>query len=416
LAIKILSIAFHEPWGEDQAFEAIRPQDIIKASSEECIQRLQDSPASQYKPSSSSFDRFGELGQEALNKILLLTSGRTLTATQLSDILGAKSPPDNAPLYLSDTGRSEVESSCISVASMKAFRYDELLMWAPRNPSALLKLLTVYSKYIAQVDSPWGLNLVAVAPLPYGCASWSDLQDLWKFPLFTSRWAPLVKTQYFFSQPLQLVLPSDRSPSIAYRHLAVFSLGKQLSAPIPKVIASEGSIGSFVRGSGIFFDTPLTCAGTIRYLVHNSLADLPFRFLEQQRSPASSSTLPRVRLHLVFPPGAISDMDLSVVLLDLSKHIDSPLTAIAHDNIFRDNGALLADIPNTDALWGMLDFCTEAAFISDRLVTIKTDISELRWKDKLRDLFYDNPHSCCSALRWRSSRLGGEKMGFWPFL
>ena len=371
--------------------------------------KIQDAPAIQHTASSSSLNRFGELGQEALNKILPLTSGRTLFATQLSDILGARRSFDNSPLHVSDLGRSEIESSYLSVGSMKAFGYDELIMWAPRNPLILSNLLSIYSKYVAQTDSPWGLSLVTVVPLPYGCASWSDLQDLWQFPLFSPRWAPLVKTKFFFSQPLQIVLPSDRSPSIVHRHLAVFSCGKQLSAPIPKVIASEGSIGSFVRGSGIFFDTPLTCAGTIRYVVHNSLADLPFRFLEQQRSPASSTSLPRIRLHLVFPPGAISDMDLTVVLLDLRRKIDSPLTAIAQDNIFRDNSALLADISNADALWGLLDFCTEAAFISEHLVTIKTDISELRWKDKLRDLFHDNPHSCCSALRWRSSRLGGTK-------
>ena len=73
---------------------------------------------------------------------------------------------------------------------MKAFGYDELLMWAPRHARSFGYLLSSYSKCIAQVDSPWGLNLVAVAPLPYGCASWSDLQDFWKFPLLSKRWAP----------------------------------------------------------------------------------------------------------------------------------------------------------------------------------------------------------------------------------
>ena len=160
--------------------------------------------------------------------------------------------------------------------------------------------------------------------------------------------------------------------------------------------------------NGIFIDAPARAAVDVRKIVANHVKDIRHSFLEHQRCPASTSDLARIRLHVVFPPGHIGPLDLSLVIADLRRKINTPLVAIAHDNIFIDNGAIPADIQSPEAAWILMGFCKEAAFVSERILTLKTDMSELRWKEKLRDFFYDNPQGCCAGLRWRLSRMGGR--------
>jgi len=184
-----------------------------------------------------------------------------------------------------------------------------------------------------------GLTIISLVPLPYGCATWNDLQDLWKCPLTSDRWASLIKVKTFFSQPLLIVLPRYYSPFYCLSPSCHLLMWKATLCSDPKGYGSNTPYWFFfTRGNGTFFDTLATCVGVIKNVVHSTLRDLPYHFMECQRSSASSPSLPRLRLHLVLILlEAICDLDLADVLLDLRRNINSPFTAIAQDNVL-DNG------------------------------------------------------------------------------
>ena len=107
LASKVLSIAFGEQGGEEQYAEAIRLQDIVKASPDECIRLLTGSPVKSCVSASLPLDNFCELGQEALDNILPLIPGKVQVATQLSDLLGVVNAADGSSFLIGQSGRKQ---------------------------------------------------------------------------------------------------------------------------------------------------------------------------------------------------------------------------------------------------------------------------------------------------------------------
>ena len=151
LASKVISIAFGEQWGEEQYAEAIRLQDFVKASPDESIRLLTGSPVKSCVSASLLLDKFGELGQEALDNIPPLIPGKVQVATQLSDLLGVVNAADGSSFLIGQSGRKQLENLFESICAMNSFASDD---WASRNNHCLGNTLASYSNFASQNDNP----------------------------------------------------------------------------------------------------------------------------------------------------------------------------------------------------------------------------------------------------------------------
>ena len=241
-----------------------------------------------------------------------------------------------------------------------------------------------------------------------GSTTAAGILDLWSHPLLQDKWKPIVRRIEFTSQALEVVQTGAVAPISSPRTLMVATVSASAPFEPPSILSVALPLFEVDRSHGIRVDCFITDLMGVRRSLAMALASRSLRWTDPVRSPGSTAAAARVHFTGYFPPGGISPLDLSMLIQRL-RNLYLPRTVLlASEAVFADNSAMILELSDPAAALSVVSLCDEMAFVSQKVLTIRTLATTAVWEDRLEAIFTEDPASFISKLRWRKSRNGGR--------
>jgi hypothetical protein len=268
----------------------------------------------------------------------------------LSDILGTMDGPLSARVLSPEAARSFATRLAIDgVKALTSISASSLVCWAPSDTSAVGRLLSAYMQHAAEDMRPRTLRLLVPLDTLPGSSSAAGILDLWSHPLLQDKWKPIVRGIEFTSQALELVQSGLVAPTTASRTLMIATVSATALFMAPSVRSVALPLFEVARGRGIRVDCFTSDLMLVKRRLATALSRLPVRWADPLRSPGSTSTSARVVLCGHFLPGAVSALEVHMVLSNLRNLHVPATTLLAAEDVFADNAAMLLDVTDPAA-------------------------------------------------------------------
>ena len=226
----------------------------------------------------------------------------------------------------------------------------------------------------------------------------------------SSDWSSLVKKAELIAQPVEMVPPGNRSPVVEWKSLLIVTLAHHMDFAAPRIVTLTNPLCEVGVGQGLWLDAPQPSLSIEARAILEAVLPWGGRLASQCRSPGSNRDLGGVRLHIVFQEGAITNMELEMLIRRTRADCHTRGALIARDDILADTTSLLVEFSDPQVLRRYLHLCNEVAFVSDKSALIRTEVMSEVWEHELADEFSKDQESVVTGVRWRQSRLGGK---FW---
>jgi hypothetical protein len=411
VAAMLLSAAHGPSWPQAEKAAAAQALDQMEQARASCIDLLKGVLRERARDPRNACPQWSELGSEA--RAVILCSAPVegeVVATQLSNILGIADdivcpdrvlPPEGARSFVS---RLALDGA----RTLAAVEAPGIVCWAPTDASALARLLTAYVQHAAMASKPCSLRLLVPLDTIPGSASATDLIDLWSHPLLADKWRAIVRNIEFTSQPMEVVLPGKVGPTTSPKTLMFATISASTAYAPPSIRSVALPLFELGRGKCLRVDCLTTDMMEVRRALHKVLAGTPTRWADPLRSPGSTTTAARTIIGCHFAPGAVTALELRMLISCLRNLHVPATTLLAAEDIFADNAAMLLDVSDPTAAMEAVALCDDMAFVSAKLLTVRSLTAPAVWEDRLEQLFAETPARCITRIRWRKSRNGGR--------
>ena len=382
----------------------------MRQAAKDCLELINSKPKSSRSKGGGAFSAFGELDDEGVKLVQQWGGPYSHWALQCSDILDRPITSFSDFPVLSEEKRSRLSEALDSPEAMEGLGGLGVVMWAPQNGALLGRLLSNFARYVKNpaVDDPWTLTLVAPIPVPYGCADWEAIRDLWRHPLLGKQWESILVSCTFIDNPVRMIAPTEQNPMAAAKHIMVAQLHRPCNDVSYRTVSPSVPERIGTAGRGFFVDVPAGLATKTRFVVAKKCQGVIWYTFPQERSPASTEAFPRVRLHFVFAAGSISEFDARGLVGSIRRALGEVQAWFAEDSIFRDPSAMLLEYSSLDAIVLVEGLCRDLAVVAPGLCTIRTDIAKEVWTGRLEDIYLANPSISIKGVKWRRSMHGGR--------
>ena len=192
------------------------------------------------------------------------------------------------------------------------------------------------------------------------------------------------------------------------RGLLIATISTSLDATLPKTLSVAEPLATVVPGLSFFLDSPVTCLITAVHGVLRVGEPFAVRVGKYERSPGSTSSLPRSRGKFWLPPHILS-CGLQLLLTGL-RHQPWPDATVlfASRALYADSMSPLVELSGAVAACKVAPLCQEAFFVSPKLMTVTTETSQERWQAAVDEAWQADPEAAILRVKWRPSRLGGR--------
>ncbi|CAK0820994.1 unnamed protein product [Prorocentrum cordatum] len=283
-----------------------------------------------------------------------------------------------------------------------------LVCWAPSDASTLGRLRESYMQHAAEDPRPRTLRLLVPLDTLPGSSSATSILDLWTHPLLHDKWKPVIRSIEFTSQALEIVQSGAVAPTTSSRTLMIATVSASAPFVAPGVRSVALPLFDLARGRGIRVDCLVSDLIVVRRAMSVALAGRPVRWTEPMRSPGSTPTLTRVFFTGYFPVGAVSALDVKMLISILRNTHVPATTLLASEDVFSDSGAAILELTDPAAALSVVPLCDDMAFVTSKTLTLRTLTTVEVWQEKLESMFATDPACFASKLRWRRSRNGGR--------
>ena len=409
VASLLLSVVCDGAWPQNERAQAEEARARLEEARTTCLTLLDGTRRERGKDPKEGPPRWMELGLELLE--VVASSAPSLdevVATQLSDVLGNASEYPERLLQPTMARGFAIRLAADGVATLNAMVKKGVVCWAPKDPSAIGRLLNAYVQHAASALVPCTLRLIVALDTLPGSATASDFTDLWAHTLLLDKWKAVVHKVEFTSQALELVLSGPVAPNTVPKTIMIATISAS-AAYVPPSVRSVGlPLFDVERGKCLRVDCLTTDLMNVRRSLAKVLAGSPVRWADPTRSPGSTSTTPRTVLCGHFAARAVTTLELRMLVACL-RNLHVPVTRLlAAEDIYADNAAMLLDVSDPMAALKVLALCDEMAFVTAKLVTVRSIAAPTAWEDRVEEIFSEDPGCCVSRLRWRRSRNGGR--------
>jgi hypothetical protein len=408
LARLLLSAATTATWPTGDCKQAAEADDRLEQARRLCLDDLREVLRRRPKKLGFMLPRWMELGKEALQLMHAVVEDEGRVATQWSSILGTElaplpgvMPPELArPLATSITHGG--------VEALIAMQHPAVMLWAPADLGVLGRLLAAYVQYVVQAPRPGNIHLLIPLEVWTGCGNASAILDLWGHPVLSEKWRSVVRMTRFTSQPLEIVRSTASAPATVWKTLLVATLSAVDPYALPSMISVAEPLFKLAKGKVLVVDLPADLLTSTRKKLADAVQCLSVAWADPVRSPAFSQDAPRLLLRGALPPGAITALDMRMLIGNLrALHLD-PAVVLGSDDLFGDNASLLAEFSEPSNGVEIYQLCEDAAFLSPSRMILRTMASPEIWESKVEHMFAENPSSFVSRVRWKPSRCGGR--------
>ena len=355
--------------------------------------------------------RWAELGAEAL---MLLDAHRLgddeVIATQCSSILGdgassshrgVKPPPETRMIYekMFKDGFDGLAAEGITL----------LTTWCPKEPEALGRLLSAFSRHVNGRGRDVKVRLVVVLDAPGGCADPTAIADLWGHTLLSPKWAHIVGDIRFSDRPLEVVESGRVAPRLSTRSLLLATLSPTQDRAVPRPIGVGGAIARVGGCPTLVVDFESRDLVATEKVIRAASEGVDMCWGgEPEVSPGSTPDFPRAIIKGAVQAGDATELELKALVLHIRSSGLPTSTLVATTNIFRDVSAPIVELSAPQAAYRIIPLCDEAAYVTPRKLTVKTLAPTDRWEHLLIDAHRSDPDCFVSRIKWRPSRNGGR--------
>jgi len=374
----------------------------------ECLALLPQALRDRKRHGKDTLPRWLEVGTEA--RALLQNTGpaEERLATQLSSILAVDG---GRPPRVLEPGPAR--GLCGRLWNEPEQGLRELLAspvccWAPSDSSALGRLLATMMQQVTAGRALHPLRLLVPVPALPRCSSAGSILDLWTHPLLAEKWAAVVRSVQFTSQPLEIVLSAGVVPSCTAQVLMIATLAPGLSYKLPSTLSVALPLFVEEAGPAIRVDCKIHDMMQVRLAIRQVIPLLDIFWSDPLRSPGTTKEEPRVVFLAGFRPEDVAGPVLGRILMELRLTCGIEHTMFASDDIWHDNAAPLLELSAPAAFFAVSALCEQAVYVSPKVVTCRTLAPADAWESKLQELFQADPMCSISKLKWRPSRNGGR--------
>jgi hypothetical protein len=411
VAATLLSAAHGPSWPLADKAAAAHSLEQMEQARLACLDLLKGVMRARARDPRNACPQWSELGAEARSVILCSAPVKDeLVATQLSNILGI-ADDSNCPARVMrpEEARDLVSRLALDgIRTLAAFEGQGIVCWAPADISALGRLMTAYVHHASTAGQPCSLRLLVPLDTIPGSASATDFIDLWSHPLLSDKWRAIVRSVQFTSQAMEVVLPGRTAPTTSPKTIMLATISASAPYIPPSIRSVAMPLFEMDRGRCLRIDCRTADMMQTRRSLVQVLAGTRTRWADPLRSPGSTPTDTRSILSCHFAPGALTALELRMLISCLRNMHVPASTLLAAEDIFADNAAMLLDLSDPRAALEVVALCDDMAYVSAKLVTVRSVTAPAVWEDRLEHLFAETPASCITRIRWRKSRNGGR--------
>jgi hypothetical protein len=411
VAETLLAAADGPYWAYGDKGAATQALEQLVLARDACINLLPEVLRTRAKDPRNGVPPWAELGSEARGVMICSAAvPGELVATQLSDILGTAEDSECPDRVLRpEAARSlALRLAADGRSTLAAFEAQGIACWAPTDTSALGRLLAAYAQHAATVPQPCTLRLLVPLDSIPGSSTATDLLDLWNHPLLGDKWHAIVRNIQFTSQAMEVVLSGRVAPTSSPKVLLIATVSVTTPFAPPSIRSVAEPLFELGRGRCLRVDCLTNDIMPTRRVIGSVLSNLATRWADPTRSPGSTTTSPRTILSCHFAPGALTALEIRMLVSGLRNGHVPATTLLAAEDIFADNAAMLLELTDPAAALQVVALCEDMAFVSAKLMTVRTLAAPSVWEVRLEQMFAEAPSSCISRIRWRRSRHGGR--------
>ncbi|CAK0869911.1 unnamed protein product, partial [Prorocentrum cordatum] len=406
IARLLFSCADSPAWDSAERDTAYAAKAAKKEAVDVCLQRLPQILGDRLRLRSSGLPQRQELGHVALDHILQTAASQNeVVATQLSAVLPSLS-----------TSPSVLESSEARLLTQRAFKgegvfqnaaWDSLVLWAPKDASALGRMLTRCAQSPGSRVERLALRLLVPMELYPGCDTVESMRDLFWHSLLGDKWVSWVRAMSFISYPLEVALDGQGAPRVARQGLLVVTVSMSMARSPPALIRVADPLLTTVGSQCLVVDFPARDFVAVRRLLEQHGRHLELRVGELARSPGSTSDLPRARIKVHFPQAVVA-LDVRIFADALrSRHFPATVY-VGRRSLYSDSSSLLVELLAPEIFYHVWPLCQGAIFVTGKLVAASTNAEPDVWRPVLDQLLAEDPASAVMRARHRPSRRGGR--------
>ncbi|CAK0874296.1 unnamed protein product, partial [Prorocentrum cordatum] len=221
-----------------------------------------------------------------------------------------------------------------------------VVAWAPDDAGALARLLAAFLRRSEPARRPACLQMVVPLPPTHGMKDVVGVTDLWSHPLLGDKWAPIVRSQSFCAQPLEMILPGRNQPRHVQTGLAIFGISLDSARHVP------------------------------------------------------------ICLDLVIP-ATCAELD-AIILLDRLRRSMATTVHFALNTIYDNREAMILEITSPECLPRLWPLCSQMTLLSRAKALVISVAASDTWAGVMDHILNHDPEVSASRLRWRPSAHGGR--------
>lgn len=404
-AAMLCDMALASPMPDAERLRAQASVEGFRAAAATCEQELLGVLAERRKLRMPSLPLWKELGTAAVD-LLRSTAGSgapEALLTQWSSIL------PGAASSATDVDEARRLSELCEKGDAKVWgqlKGRAVVAWAPGDAGSLARLLSSLLRIASPEQRPSSLRLVAPVGLISGMSNVVGVTDLWSHPLLGDKWAPLVRSQTFCTQPMEMVLPGRNQPRHVAMGLAVFGIAVEGPRLLPRMVEVKTPLFEIAPSMVSVVDMPADYLPRFMSgLAASGITDILAR--HHRRSPGSLPDAPRVCVDLVFPAGC-TELDAIAAMEGMRR---SPLphsVCFALNTIYDSREAMILEMTDPRCIQGVWPLCSQFVFLTGGRALVTSHAASETWVAVMDQLCRHDPQVAATRLRWRPSAHGGR--------
>ena len=297
-----------------------------------------------------------------------------------------------------------------SAAALSELGAATVVLWAPTDRDALLRIQAGYQRFATTSDDPSQLCVVLLLPyesLPFN-GNVSDILDLWWHPVLEDRWKPFRAALTFWRGPVNCVDTGSAGPLHQCKHLAALRLSPQTRGMQVEILSWRPIVAQVDASPFLQVDVQADQAAQLHRILLRA-GTFGIRCWEGPlRSSASTSSQRWLTFRGHLTDASSTSLAAQMIMHALRRTPDLPPCLIGYSAMFSDKGALLADTCDPASLFGVSDITDGILTLSPSRALVVTSATQTQWEVMLTELQQRDAAHCIMRLKWQPSQRSGR--------